>query len=301
MASQTSLGRVQPLYKGNYDSNTIYNRLDNVYYNGDTWVCKSDGTTGVTPTDGSYWQKVASRGNTGGFGTPTATAFEVEHGDNPSVSIETSGPDTEKIFSFTFGIPAGPIGETGVQTAVASATGRKQDDSGDLAAGDPPWVEVALDTSDQELSLRFGIPPGHDGEGAVSKVDNIEPTGGNVVLGAVRYTVAQGLSNNQKLTARTNIGAIADPSSKTIGNYLRYEGNDTWSTHEVDVFPTGGRTGYYLQKSNSGTEWAPVAAVPSGGTINAVLTKQSSSDYDLTWTTIDAIPNSDIDDIISDN
>jgi len=55
MSSQTSLGRVQPLFKGNYDVNANYYRLDNVYYNGDTWVCKSDNTSGVTPAEGPYW------------------------------------------------------------------------------------------------------------------------------------------------------------------------------------------------------------------------------------------------------
>jgi hypothetical protein len=81
---------------------------------------------------------------------------------------------------------------------------------------------------------------------------------------------------------------------------LRYEGDNNWSTHEVDVFPLGGRAGYYLSKTNSGTEWAPVHSVPSGGEIYSVLSKTSSSDYDTDWVTINSIPNSDIDDIMSD-
>ena len=49
----TSLGRVQPIFKGAYDSATTYKKLDNVFYNGDTWVCQIDNTVNVTPSVGS--------------------------------------------------------------------------------------------------------------------------------------------------------------------------------------------------------------------------------------------------------
>ena len=47
-------------------------------------------------------------GNTGspaGFGTPTASATQLEPNAEPTVTVEASGEDTSKIFYFVFGIP----------------------------------------------------------------------------------------------------------------------------------------------------------------------------------------------------
>ena len=297
MSSQTSLGRVQPLYRGTYDATTTYNRLDNVFYDGETWVCKVDAVSGITPADGNYWQKVAGKGAkgdqgiTGSFGTPTGSAEVLPSGSDPTITVSATGPDTAKVFNFEFGIPAGPVGYDDV---AASAT--------PLSAGSNPTATADLVESGGQtvLSFEFGIPAA-DGSGIKSIDGDITPdASGNATLTAVRYGSSQTLSDAQKLIARQNIGAIADPASKTVGDFLQYAGNNTWVTKEVDVFPTGGRTGYYLSKTNDGTEWAPVHMVPAGGTINSVLTKSSSSDYDLTWTTIDAIADSDIDDILSE-
>ena len=44
--------------------------------------------------------------------------------------------------------------------------------------------------------------------------------------------------------------------------------------------------------------WTPGREVPSGGTANAVLTKNSNTDFDYSWSPV--ITNSDIDEIIND-
>ena len=57
-------------------------------------------------------------GNTGspaGFGTPTASATQLEPNAEPTVTVEASGEDTSKIFNFVFGIPKGAKGDTGEQ------------------------------------------------------------------------------------------------------------------------------------------------------------------------------------------
>ena len=59
-------------------------------------------------------------GNTGspaGFGTPTASATQLEPNVEPTVTVEASGEDTSKIFNFVFGIPKGAKGDTGAQGA----------------------------------------------------------------------------------------------------------------------------------------------------------------------------------------
>ena len=49
-------------------------------------------------------------GTAAGFGTPTATAVALPSGSAPTVSVAASGPDTAKIFAFTFGLPQGSSG-----------------------------------------------------------------------------------------------------------------------------------------------------------------------------------------------
>ena len=225
-AAVTVLGRVQPIYKGDWNNYTTYNILENVIYNGSTYVSIVDNNLNHFPTNTNYWQLVASkggkgdRGDTGSFGAPTASAHSLETGATPTVEVSASGPDEGKIFDFEFGIPAGPYGFDYIDgTATA------------LPAGEQVTVDAELDTSGGERVLRFdfGIPAA-DGQGAQS-VDGVSAdSNNNVNLSAVRYTI-QNLSNLQKQIVCTNIDAIKNPSTLTFGSFLRYGGtvdNPTW-------------------------------------------------------------------------
>lgn len=298
----TALGRVQPNYRGTYDSGATYNKLDYVFYQGSSFICKTNGVIGIAPTNSGYWQQVASKGDqgiqgyTGSFGTPSASASILPTGSDPTATVVASGPDTAKVFAFNFGIPAGPLGFTEV-AADASA----------ISAGAQPVATASLVGNDEKtLSFHFGIPAA-DGEG-VKKVDNIGPSaGGNVELGAVSYSMAQELSIGQKIQARDNIGAqvsgnyVTDPSLKSYGEFLQYGGNvgaPSWVTVPIQEVPTGGTAGYVLRKQTTAYGWTPVYETPAGGSIGSILMKNSSSDYDFVWS--NPISNSDIDTMISE-
>lgn len=62
--SNILIGRVAPVFKGEYDSANTYNRLDIVLKDGSSYVCLQDGTTGLEPPS-SNWLMVASKGNAG--------------------------------------------------------------------------------------------------------------------------------------------------------------------------------------------------------------------------------------------
>ena len=64
------------------------------------------GPTGETGPQGPTGPSGAD-GAAGGFGTPTATVTQYSRGNEPTVSVEASGPNTEKVFAFAFGIPSG--------------------------------------------------------------------------------------------------------------------------------------------------------------------------------------------------
>ena len=203
---ETPIGRVQPLYRGNYSSSSSYEKLDNVLYNGNTYIALQTVPKNKIPgasTSSRYWQLIAKQGNTGGFGTPIASASSLATGTPPTVTVTASGPDTAKIFDFNFGIPAGPTGPVGFDTVSASAS--------IVATTSPATVTVTKASVGSKINLdfNFGIPAA-DGTG-VAKVDGYGPTGTsrNVILNAVSYGENQELNGGQQKNARENINALS--------------------------------------------------------------------------------------------
>lgn len=118
--------------------------------------------------------------------------------------------------------------------------------------------------------------PGRDGangQGTVNSVDGIEAPSGehDVPLKAVSYGRSQSLSSDEKAQARTNINAqikgdyqpkgnyVLSPILKNTNEFLKYDGNDQWSTSTVSVLPESTDIGI-LVKSNSSMNslsWMP--------------------------------------------
>lgn len=63
--AQLTIGRILPIFKGDWSSATTYSKLDIVYYNGSSYVAKtsSTGQAPILPSD--YWMLVASKGSWG--------------------------------------------------------------------------------------------------------------------------------------------------------------------------------------------------------------------------------------------
>ena len=122
-------------------------------------------------------------GNTGspaGFGTPTASATQLEPNAEPTVTVEASGEDTSKIFNFVFGIPKGAKGDTGEK----GATGEKGDQGPIGNTGSPAGfgtptasatqlepnaepivtVEASGEDTSKIFNFVFGIPKGAKGD-----------------------------------------------------------------------------------------------------------------------------------------
>ena len=300
----TAIGRVQPLYRGEYNSYLNYEKLDNVLYNGRTYVALKSVPAGQVPgsASSSYWQLIAEKGDTGGFGTPTASASALSAGQTPTVKITSSGPNTAKIFDFEFGIPAGPTGPIGFHTISASASA--------LSVGAEPSVSATRteDGGNINLDFQFGIPAA-EGQGAIS-VDNITlDQNRNVNLTAVRAVQNQGLSADQQRYARENIGAVstsrtingknlasditlgpadigAVPTSRTI-NSKNLNSNITLTPEDIGAVPTGRTINSKALSSNITLTPEDIGAVPTGRTINS---KALSSDITLAAADVGAVP-----------
>lgn len=97
---------------GNTDTFTVTNGTDGT--SPTAAVSKVGGTATITITDidGTTTASVTD-GTSAGFGTPVASANTVAYGNPASASVSASGPDTAKVFNFTFNIPQGAKGDTG--------------------------------------------------------------------------------------------------------------------------------------------------------------------------------------------
>jgi len=78
----TDLGKVGMTLKGEYNSAATYERLDVVTYQGSSYVLIVESATNKVPTDTSYWQEIASKGDTGATGaTGTSVSSVVLNAD----------------------------------------------------------------------------------------------------------------------------------------------------------------------------------------------------------------------------
>lgn len=62
--AETIIGKVMMTFRGEYDANTSYTYLDEVTYNGSTYLCRAD-ATGVLPNDNDHWAMLAKAGRDG--------------------------------------------------------------------------------------------------------------------------------------------------------------------------------------------------------------------------------------------
>jgi hypothetical protein len=92
-------GGVNP--KGEYDSGTSYALGDGVSYNGSSYVARQ-ATTGNLPTDTTYWQVLASKGDTGETGETGATGATGPTGANAYVYIAYASDASGTGFTMTF-------------------------------------------------------------------------------------------------------------------------------------------------------------------------------------------------------
>lgn len=100
--AQYNLGRFLPIFKGQYSSSIQYLPLDIVYYGGSSYVCKSTSRNHV-PTNTTYWQIVALKGELSGTLTPAQTAAIISQIESDTSWVSDSQyVHTDNNFSDTY-------------------------------------------------------------------------------------------------------------------------------------------------------------------------------------------------------
>lgn len=83
------LGKIIPKIRGNYNRTTTYDTLDIVFYLGSSYISKQDGTSNKLPTNTTYWQMLAAKGDTITQLTPAQLAEVVQQVMNEGVVVDS--------------------------------------------------------------------------------------------------------------------------------------------------------------------------------------------------------------------
>lgn len=194
MPSMT-LGRVRPVFQGEYSSAKAYVVLDRVTLNGEVWECVKDAPAGTAPQDNSstFWVKIGAKGPQGerglqGIQGPAgADGAKGDPGDTGPAGQQgipgpkgdpgdtgPRGPAGEKGDTGDTG-PAGPKGDPGIQgpegpegpQGEKGATGNPgpKGDTGDAGPAGPDGAPgLPPEHEWQGTTLRFKEPDGSWGQ-----------------------------------------------------------------------------------------------------------------------------------------
>ena len=178
MPNPTSLGRILPIFKGEYSNSIKYNKLDIVLYNGNSFVSKIDNNIGIIPTDNNYWQLVAT-----GINDVDATIEISEVGTEANVEASLDETTRELVFDFTIPATDG--------TGVLEVDGKSPDGSGKVQINAVKYVQQTLTSEQQGVVLNNigAIPKPTD----PANNDVLKYYGTNWVAGSVNEIPSSGI------------------------------------------------------------------------------------------------------------
>lgn len=176
------------------------------------------------------------QGETGlaaGFGTPTASASSVV--GSPTVSVTSSGPNTQKVFNFAFGIPKGDTGATGAQGPAGANAGFGTPTASATSVSGTPTVSVTASGPDtaKVFNFAFGLPKGDTGatgpQGPQGPTGDTGPTGPTGPAGVVSATTSGSGNAVTSLSYNSSTQTITGTKATTFLTGARNSGSATFS------------------------------------------------------------------------
>lgn len=229
---------------------------------GDTGAQGEPGEQGVQGEPGATGAQ-GEKGDTGaaaGFGTPTASATQLEAGAQPTVQVSATGDDTAKVFTFAFGIPKGEKGDTGAkgEQGVQGEPGAKGDTGADgtpagfgtptasatqLEPAQQPTVQVTAsgENTAKVFKFVFGIPKGEKGD-----------KGDTGAQGATGETGPAGADGADGVTPTITATAEVDSTTGTPAVQVTKSGTETAPSFEFSFTGLKGETGAKGEKGDTG-------------------------------------------------
>ncbi len=210
--AKIKIGRVRPVYKGDYAASTAYVVLDRVKHNGSIWECVAD-ATGVEPrTTSANWVEIGARGDTGAAGKD---GLNGQKGDPGTPGRDGTNGQSAKItnvtatVSNTVGTPSVKVtlGGTDLQRTIDLAFSGLKGQTG--SAGATPDVSGLVQKSGNR-----GLLSGYEAMSSSYSV-TVTSTSADDQVAAGTITVQNGTSGQtwQKNVAITSAGAKVSPGS----------------------------------------------------------------------------------------
>lgn len=183
----------------------------------------ADSTAEQVPSAKAVYEMDGSGGEAAGFGTPEAQATQLESTQPPTVTVEASGPDTAKVFKFSFGIPQGAKGnkgDTGAQgpqgeTGATGATGAAGKDGITPIIGENGnWYLGDTDTGKPSRGAT-GAQGAQGPQGEKGDTGAQGPQGETGATGATGAVFTPSVDTNGNISW-TNNGGLANPTTRNI-------------------------------------------------------------------------------------
>lgn len=196
-------------------------------------------------------------GTSAGFGTPTATATQLESTEQPTVSVSASGPNTEKVFDFTFGIPAGKNGVDGTSAGFGQPTATIDDTTG------TPSVQVTASGPDTAKIFNFVFSglKGEQGESATG--GGLEPLTGTTET-VTPAQVIEAVQQGRQVVITDSKGVVF--SSWSINHGVPASDLTVYDGRIIGVFSLAGRgNDGWAENTIMGSGFTPLVTVSDKG------------------------------------
>lgn len=179
--AKIKIGRVRPVYRGDYGASTAYVVLDRVKHNGSIWECIAD-ATGIEPqaSASTYWIEIGAKGDTGAAGKDGLNGQKGEPGTpgrdgtngqsakitnvtatvsntvgTPSVKVTLGGTDLQRTIDLAFSGLKGQTGDAGATQDVSGLvqkSGNRGSLSGYEAMSSSYSVTVTSTSADDQVA-----------------------------------------------------------------------------------------------------------------------------------------------------
>lgn len=235
MPSMT-LGRVRPVFQGEYSSAKAYVVLDRVTLNGEVWECVKDAPVGTAPQDNSstFWVKIGAKGpqgerglqgiqgpagadgakgDPGDIGPQGPQGIQGEKGDTGDTGHR--GPAGEKGDPGPQGEP-GPKGDPGIQ----GPEGPQGPQGEKGATGDPGPKGDTGDAGPAGADGAPGLPPEHEWQGTTLRFKEPDGSWGQ----AVDLRGPAGSSATVPIATSSTVGKVKPQTGDDDGIELTVDG-----------------------------------------------------------------------------
>lgn len=237
------IGRVRPVYQGEYSSAQGYVVLDRVLYEGAVWECVKDAPSGTPPQDNAavFWVKIGAKGDAGAAGAQGPQGIQGPPGaDGAPGATGPAGPQGEQGEPGPKGDtgaagPQGPEGPQGAQgpqgpkgdTGATGPQGPEGPQGPQGPQGDPGPKGDTGATGPAGADGAPGLPPEHEWQGTALRFKDPDGAWGQ----AVDLRGAPGSSATVPIATTSEAGKVK------IGSGITIAPDGTISIDPWDIFP----------------------------------------------------------------